>query len=148
MTIFENSKVSVKFDSTVPCIVWTPIEYMAGEEWRTPFVKGVDFLAEKIKTTPNLTWLNDTRKLTSVGLEDLNWLNKNVNDRCLQYGLKKVVFVLPENIFGKMAVKFYAKFTNSRTDNKFQIKAFRSYDDAVNWLKERTIGTLSEVPLN
>lgn len=147
MTIFESPKVSVKFDSTVPCIVWTPVEYIAGDEWRIPFNKGVDFLSQQIKRTPNIAWLNDTRKLKSVALDDLNWLNKNVNDRCFQYGLKKVAFVLPENVFGKMAVKFYAQFTNARSDNQFQIKAFRSYDDAVNWIKERATGKVEEVAL-
>jgi len=147
MTIFESPKVSVKFDSTVPCIVWTPVEYIAGDEWRIPFNKGVDFLAQQIKRSPNMAWLNDTRKLKSVALDDLNWLNKNVNDRCFQYGLKKVAFVLPENVFGKMAVKFYVQFTNARSDNQFQIKAFRSYDDAVSWIKEKTTGKIEEVTL-
>ena len=147
MTIFENAKVTVKYDSTVPCIVWTPLEYMAGDDWRIPFSKGVDFLVEKIKSTPKLTWLNDARKLKAVSLDDLSWLNKNVNDRCLKYDINKVGFVLPDNIFGKMAVKFYVQYTNARSDNKFQIKTFRSYGDAVNWLMEKSNVKIEEVTL-
>ena len=120
---------------------------MKGNEWRDPFNAGVNFLQEKIKTVPNITWLNDTRKLKTVSLEDLKWLNSNVNDRCYQYGLKKVVFVLPDNIFGRMAVKFYVEFTNRRTDNQFQIKAFRSYSDAENWLKAKSPVNIEEIKI-
>lgn len=147
MIIFKSPKVSVEFDSTVPSVVWTPIEFISGDEWRTPFNKGVDFLSEQIKKTPNMGWLNDTRKLKSVGIDDLNWLNKNVNDRCFQYGLKKVAFVLPENTFGRMAVKFYVQLTNSRSDNKFQIKAFRTYPEAVSWIKAGSTVSANEVSL-
>lgn len=137
MMIFENKSVTVKYDESVPCVIWTPLLFMKGDEWRNPFNKGVDFLQEKIKALPNLTWLNDARKLKTVPMEDLKWLNLNVNDRCFQYGLEKVAFVLPENIFGRMAVKFYVEYTNKRTDNKFQIRAFRKYEDAENWLRTK-----------
>jgi hypothetical protein len=147
MTIYEDANVTVKYDSSVPCIVWTPLQFMKDDAWRIPFMKGVDFLAEQIKTTPDITWLNDTRKLKSVQVEDLKWLNKNVNDRCFSYGLKKVVFVLPDNIFGKMAVKFYVEFTNARVDNKFKIKAFNSYTDAVSWLRAKSDVGAREVSL-
>lgn len=135
MIIFENEKVQVLYDEVVPCIIWKPIDFMKEDEWRTPFVKGVDFLEKKIKESPTLTWLNDSRKLKTVPMDDLKWLNENVNNRCFKYGLKKVAFVLPENIFGRMAVKFYVDFTNKRTDNQFQIRAFKEYTEAVNWLK-------------
>jgi hypothetical protein len=120
---------------------------MKGDDWKDPFNRGVDFLQQKIKTVPGLTWLNDTRKLKTVPMEDLKWLNANVNDRCFQYGLEKVAFVLPENIFGRMAVKFYVEYTNKRTDNKFQIKAFRRYEDAEYWLKTKVDAEANEVPL-
>lgn len=147
MLIYGNSSVTVTYDESVPCVVWTPLQFMKGEEWRTPFIKGLEFLSHKIKTTPNVTWLNDTRKLKMVSIEDLNWLNKNVNDPCFKMGLKKVAFVLPENVFGKMAVKFYVEFTNKRTDNQFQIKAFQEYSDAVTWLSASTNVNVQEVKL-
>jgi hypothetical protein len=147
MIIYENESVVVKFDSSVPCVIWTPLEFMKGDDWRIPFTKGVDFLQQKIKTCPEITWLNDTRKLKTVSIEDLKWLNPNVNDRCFQYGLHKVAFVLPENIFGKMAVKFYVEFTNMRSDNKFQIKAFGKYEDAEKWLKSNVDAEVKEVSL-
>lgn len=147
MLIYGNSSVTVTYDDSVPCIVWTPLQFMKNEDWRTPFVKGLEFLAGKIKTTPNITWLNDTRKLKMVTIEDLNWLNKNVNDPCFKLGLRKVAFVLPENVFGKMAVKFYVEYTNKRSDNLFQIKAFQEYTDAEAWLSAKVNAPAREVRL-
>lgn len=134
MVILENNLVKVEYDESIKAVVWTPIAFMKGDEWRTPFMKGVKFLQEKIAEVPTITWLNDTRKLKTVSLDDLTWLNKSVNDPCYKAGLKKVAFVLPNNVFGRMAVKFYVDFTNKRTDNQFQIKAFKEYEDAVKWL--------------
>jgi hypothetical protein len=136
MIIFESPKVTVKYDNSIPSVIWTPILFMSGDEWRIPFTTGMDFLEKEIKSTPNICWLNDTRKLKTVGIDDLNWLNKNVNNRAFKLGVKKVGFVLPENVFGKMAVKFYVEYTNKRSDNTFQIKAFVSYKDATEWLSK------------
>lgn len=134
MVILENNLVKVEFEESIKTVIWTPKAFMKGDEWREPFIKGVDFLENKIKEVPDITWLNDTRKLKTVSLDDLSWLNKNVNDPGYKAGLKKIAFVLPNNVFGRMAVKFYVDFTNKRTDNQFQIKAFKNYEDATSWL--------------
>ncbi|NJM14676.1 MAG: hypothetical protein HC896_04200 [Bacteroidales bacterium] len=66
MIIFENKAVKVHYDQSVPCVVWAPLQFMKGDEWRDRFIKGVDFLRQKIKTTHNVAWLNDTRLLKTV----------------------------------------------------------------------------------
>ena len=134
MVIFEDTTVKLEFDEAVPCITWKPLRFLAGETWRKPFEKGMDFMEVKIKQLPNIGWINDARLLKVVKPEDLLWLNRNVNDRAYNFGAKKVAFVLPESAFGKWAVKFYADFTNKRTDNKFQIKAFKTLEEARKWI--------------
>lgn len=134
MVILEDSNVKLEFFPEIPCIIWKPLKFLSGETWRKPFITGMDFMEEKIKTMPNLGWINDARLLKVVKPEDLMWLNSNVNDRAYRFGAKKVAFVLPQNVFGKLAVKFYADYTNKRTDNQFQIKAFVSLEDAQKWI--------------
>jgi hypothetical protein len=145
MVIFEDQSVKVEFLPEIPCIIWKPLKFLAGESWRKPFVKGMDFMEEKIKTIPNLGWINDARLLKVVKPDDLLWLNNNVNDRAYKFGAKKVAFVLPESSFGKLAVKFYADFTNKRTDNRFQIKAFKEIDEAQKWISAGTEADVKEV---
>ncbi|MBN1117974.1 MAG: hypothetical protein JXA77_12250 [Bacteroidales bacterium] len=133
--IFKNDQAIVTFDDQVPCVIWTPNGYIKGDNFREPFRVGIDFVEKKISTYPNITWLNDARQLKTVGRDDLNWLNENVNNRAYKLGVKKVAFVVPENIFGKWAVKFYVDFTNKRSDNSLDIRAFSSMGEAKNWLK-------------
>ncbi|MFO7370691.1 MAG: hypothetical protein R6X09_10520 [Bacteroidales bacterium] len=147
MVIFEDQSVRLDFLEDVPCIVWKPLKYISGDGWRKPFQVGMDFMEEKIKTIPNLGWINDARLLKVVKPDDLLWLNKNVNDRAYNFGAKKVAFVLPESTFGRLAVKTYADFTNRRTDNKFQIKAFLSIDEAKKWISAEVSVDSSEVSL-
>jgi hypothetical protein len=145
MVIFEDDCVRLEFEPEIPCIIWKPLKFLAGETWRNPFTRGMDFMESKIKEMPDLGWINDARLLKVVKPEDLLWLNKNVNDRAYKFGAKKVAFVLPESAFGKWAVKFYADFTNKRMDNQFQIKAFITVDDAKKWIKAAVISDIHEV---
>jgi hypothetical protein len=147
MLIYSDENVKLEFDASVPCISWVPIKFLAGESWRKPFEIGMDYMQEKIKTMPNLGWINDARLLKVVKADDLLWLNKNVNDRAYKFGAKKVAFVLPENVFGKWAVKFYADFTNKRMDNKFQIKAFKTMEEAKKWIKSSVDIQIDEVKI-
>jgi hypothetical protein len=134
MIIFEDNTVKLELDADVPCIIWKPLKFLAGDGWRKPFEKGMDFMEIKIKEMPNLGWINDAALLKVVKPDDLLWLNKNVNDRAYNFGAKKVAFVLPDNAFGNWAVKIYADFTNKRSDNKFQIKAFNTLGEAKKWI--------------
>jgi hypothetical protein len=143
MIIYADDSVKLEFLPEVPCIIWKPLKFLAGESWRKPFQTGMDFMESKIKSMPNIGWINDARLLKVVKPDDLMWLNSNVNDRAYQFGAKKVAFVLPESAFGKMAVKFYAEYTNKRTDNQFQIKAFASLEEAEKW-----IGATANVDVN
>jgi hypothetical protein len=145
MVILEDATVKLEFLPDVPCIVWKPLKFLSGEGWRKPFITGMDFMEEKIKTIPNLGWINDARLLKVVKPDDLMWLNTNVNDRAYRFGAKKVAFVLPENVFGKVAVKIYADYTNKRMDNQFQIKAFGTLEDAQRWIRISTGADVNEI---
>lgn len=134
--IFQNEKVTLTFDESVPCIIWTPVGVIRGDIFKDPFKAGMDFIEASVKRYPKINWLNDARKFKNTGREDLLWLNKNVNDRAYKLGTQRVAFVLPNNIFGKWAIKTYVDFTNQRSDNKLDIKAFSDIEEAKFWLKE------------
>lgn len=134
--IYQNEQATITYDETVPCIIWTPTGFIKGDNFKEPFKAGMDYMEQKIKEEPNLCWLNDARKLRTVSQGDVKWLNENVNDRAYRMGVKRVGFVLPENIFGKLAIKIYVDFTNKRSDNSMEIKAFKTPEQAKEWLKE------------
>jgi hypothetical protein len=134
MIILEDSNVKLEFLPEIPAIIWKPLKYLSGVSWRIPFITGMDFMEEKIKSIPNLGWINDARLLKVVKPDDLIWLNTNVNDRAYHFGAKKVAFILPDSVFGRLAVNFYVDYTNKRTDNQFQIQAFKTFEDARKWI--------------
>jgi hypothetical protein len=147
MVLYEDKLVRLEFDESIPCVVWQPIEFMEGEQFKRPFVIGMDFFERKIADLPTLSWLNDTRKLRAVKTDDVKWLNINVNERAASFGARKVAFVLPENIFGKMSVKLYVEFTSRRNNNNLAIKAFNNIDKARTWLKSTSDIPVGEVSL-
>lgn len=148
MILYEDPKVIVEYDPIIPCVIWTPIDFMSGDAFREPFNKGMEFYEEKIKEIPTIGWLNDTRKLKTVRIDDVKWIDDAVNIRGLKAGVKKVAFVLPENVFGRMGTRLYVEFTTRRPDNTMEIKAFKTIAEAKLWLKGTAVTSrLDEIKL-
>lgn len=136
MIIHEDKKVRIEFDATVPCVCWTPLDFMNSEEFRNSFNIGTNFFVQKIKEVKNLSWLNDTRLLVGAKPDDIKWLDDNVNRKCFLAGIKKVAFVLPEKPMGRMGIRIYAFMTSkSGAFKDMEVKAFEAIDDARAWLK-------------
>lgn len=136
MIIHEDKKLRIEFDPSIPCVCWTPLDFMNSEEFRNSFNIGTDFLVKKIREVPNLTWLNDTRLLLSAKPDDIKWLDNNVNKKCYDAGVRKVGFVLPEKPMGRMGIRIYAFMTSkSGVFKGLEVKAFEAIEDARSWLK-------------
>jgi hypothetical protein len=148
MILFKNENVTVEFDPTIPCAVWTPVGYVYGDDFRDPFLIGIDFVADKIKEYPSIGWLNDVRRIKSPKKEDVEWVNNKANNIAERIGLKKFAFVPPEDVFGKMAIRLYAFMTNKMGNSKLEIKAFATIEEARLWLKGIKGVELNEIKLS
>lgn len=137
MKIHEESYGYIELIEDVPCVAWVPMGYSKSEDFRKLMMIGVDYYGQKKKEISNLVWLNDSRKMKVIGKEDQDWLESVVNMQAQKNGLKYMAFVLPDNIFGKIAVKLYVEATLKKMD--MTIKTFNSYDKALAWLKETTM---------
>ncbi|MDX1920007.1 MAG: hypothetical protein SFU25_04640 [Candidatus Caenarcaniphilales bacterium] len=109
---------------------------MESIDFTESFQVGIEFYVNKIKELPSLGWLNDTRKVKGANPKDVLWLDKNANDQAYKVGGKKIAFVLPENIFGRLSIRTYTLMTKKRRDNTFKIKTFETMEEAKNWLKD------------
>ena len=148
MILFKNENVSVEFDESVPCVIWSPSGYIFGDDFRNPFSTGVDFIVDKIKRYPTISWLNDVRKIKSPKKEDVEWINNKVNNIADKIGLKKIAFVPPEDVFGKMAIRLYTFMTSKMGNGKLEIKAFATIEEARLWLKGIKGVELNEIKLS
>ena len=136
MILFQSVNVIVEYDDSIPCVVWSPKEYLSGEVFRTSFSTGVEYIAQNIKRIPNIGWLNDIREMKPPKKEDMEWVLNYVNSRAKEVGLLKNAFILPKAAFGRMIIRTYA-FMSSKLiqDSKLQIKAFNTIEEARLWLK-------------
>lgn len=143
MIIYESPQVKVIFEEDIPCVTWIPSGFLKGDDFRKPFKEGMDFLEANFQKYKGINWLNDARNLKTAGIDDIQWLNKNVNDRAFRIGSTKVAFVIPESIFGKWGIRMYVEFTKRRSDNNLEIKAFNTGEEARQWLKGGNVSDVS-----
>lgn len=136
MDILKENYGEIIFNEEVPCVIWKPTKFMTSSDFRKLMSSGVDYYVSKKQDIPNLVWLNDSREMKVIGKEDQKWLEEVVNMQAIENGLKYMAFVLPENIFGKIAVKTYINSTLDNKENDLTIETFSNYDKAVAWLKE------------
>lgn len=137
MILLENEKVCVKFDQSIPAVVWTPLEEMSDEEFREPLRVGVRFFQQNIDKYPNMGWISDTYNCKTVKLDDVNWAAQEINLAYVSAGGTKVAFVFPENIFARMALRLYSKYTNSTMRGMLEIKVFDDFESAKHWIQEK-----------
>ena len=135
MILYKTDTVKVEFDSSTPAVIWRPTEFMSSEEFRKPFEIGIDFYIDNFQKIPGLGWLNDTRLLKPVKPDDVYWLDKHVNDRVYSLGSQRIAFVLPESVFGKMAIKMYINFTKLQRSQVMSVEAFETLGEAKLWIK-------------
>ena len=134
MEIHEIENGKVEFNPEIPAIIWTAKGFMHSNEFRELTMKGVEAFIENKKQNPNICWLNDVRKMKVISGADQTWLNTKINDEVEKQGLRKLAMVLPENIFAKMA-QLYTEVALKRHKNNLEIKSFKEYNKAVEWLK-------------
>jgi hypothetical protein len=116
MILFSKSDtVTVEFDESIPCVVWKPTGFIPSEDFTNSFQAGVNFIRDNHKTLSITRWLNDGRKYSGANPLDVLWLNKNVNDPGVEYGVTKNAFILPEDPFARLSIRTYIFMTRKRS---------------------------------
>ena len=135
MEVHKVENGVVKFIEEIPSIVWKANGYMKSEDFRKLTMKGVEAFAKNKVEYSNICWLNDVRKMKVISRDDQKWLTTAINDEVEKHGLRKLAFVLPENVFAKLAIKLYIESAIRRHKDKLEIKSFNTYEKAAGWLK-------------
>lgn len=135
--LFEKKYGSIKLIEQVPCISWTPNGLMDCESFKTLMQAGISSYEEYMRKFPYLLWLNDARNLKFIGTEEQTWLAEFVNTKAQKNGLRHMAFVLPKNMYGRIAVKIYINNTLQQDKNVLTIKTYKKYDKAISWLNKK-----------
>ncbi|MCG8698302.1 MAG: hypothetical protein MI922_09630 [Bacteroidales bacterium] len=135
--LFEKKYGSIELIDQVPCISWIPNGVMDCESFKTLMQAGISYYEKYMNKYPYLLWLNDARNLKFIGTEEQTWLADFVNEKARINGLKHMAFVLPKNLYGRIAVRIYINNTLQRDKNMLTIKTFKKYDKATDWLTQK-----------
>lgn len=137
MIIYQNKSGVIEYDSITPCVTVRFEGFMNSEEFRDFLNKGLDFLVSEMgKRKREILWLADTRKHEVQPARDTQWVSDVWNPKAFKAGLRHVAFVLPEKVFGQLAVNNYAKENDQKDESKMAIKMFGDPEKAKNWYKE------------
>lgn len=135
--IYSSDFVSVSFDSEIPCIIWKPLGSIPSEDWKKSFETGVKFIANNFdKFGGTIHWLNDTKLIQAVGIENISWLQDTANNFASSFDKMKIAFVYPKNKLGLIALTLYLRETYQR-GYKLPIGLFETENEAKIWLLKK-----------
>ncbi len=134
MILYQNEIIKVSFNYSIPCIIWKPNGDISSEIFRDSYIKGMDFIEEKILDIPEIKWLNDCNNLHTIKLNDMLWYIKNLNHRIAKFGVKRVAFVLPHEKQSRIRIKLFVYIIRIRFGNRIKINSFFQEEQATNWL--------------
>lgn len=107
---------------------------MTSEQFRSFLDRGLDHFVEKKQNHGKLFWVADTRKHAVRPDEDIRWVSDDWNPRAIAAGIYHLAFVVPENIFGNIAVKKYAENTVKKGDS-IDVQMFGGLQSAKDWCR-------------
>jgi hypothetical protein len=126
---------TLDYDTTVPCIIFSPIGFVTDEEFKNFLNLGLQFMVEKKKVHGKMAWLADTSRLGALLSEE--WAAKDWNPRALAEGIYHVAFVLPRDVFGQMPVENYLEMNKeNQSSAKMSTAMFEDLESAKGWLRD------------
>lgn len=126
MIVHQNSNVKIEYDPATQRLTQTWTGFIVSKEFRAAIDITVDFANQN----PVVAIVSDTLNQGVVKPEDTEYAAA-VMPSLFATGLKKMAFVLPENIFTQFSLKRFA----SKDENE-NVQYFRSLGDADNWLNK------------
>lgn len=75
--------------------------------------------------------LVDNSQLHMLSIENRVWIQKTWFPKALKAGLRRIAFVMPDNIFGRVATVNANRYA---TDKRLQIRYFTNQKEALFWL--------------
>lgn len=73
--------------------------------------RGLELYQQYAARFPDLGWLSDTRRFGAMLPADQHWAATDWNARAWAAGIRHLVYVQPETIFGQIALQQYARTT-------------------------------------
>lgn len=83
-------------------------------------------------------WLLDLSRATSPTISDQNWTTDLLGQNLLQSHIRKIAFVLPDDLFMEVITEKVSTKVKMLTNNQIQIGRFSNLEVAQQWLGSRS----------
>ncbi len=127
ITIMETPAASLFVYPEKRIVHHTVHKFIYGEDFRNLMTKGADiFIKHKCNK-----WLSDDRSNSALKKEDVEWGQKNWENRILEKGWEYWALVMPEKTVGKMNMQ---KIVERYKSKGVEVKIFSDVDEGFEWL--------------
>lgn len=134
--ILTERWVTLLFDPTIPCLHSQWHQGVTSEQFRSVVLQMKDYVIQHQAQHQSIQMLTDIRKIGVVRKEDAEWVANEVDPILHKAGMRKVAFVVPENMFTVFSVHNYQQQTHQQNDDLIQSRVFCEIAEAKQWLKE------------
>lgn len=125
----------------VPCLIVAWYSFANSEQFRFLMNRGLELYAAEAQRTQPLGWLADTRGVSAIRVADQEWLDKDWNPRAYTAGIRHVSFVVPETVFGQMAVNNYSDKATASSSYTITPDQHRTLAEAKTWLHNELLSS-------
>ncbi|HEY9047513.1 MAG TPA: hypothetical protein VIN08_16520 [Ohtaekwangia sp.] len=132
--IYTREYVVLDYDSSVPCVIATRLEFIAIQEFEDYLNFGLDFMKEKIKETGRMLWLVDLRFSSITHPDSVQWLIESWNPRAFEAGIKHIALVVPDEEWVKVPAEEYCEETEKKQG--ITTVCFKDVESARRWFME------------
>lgn len=95
----------------LPCLLVRWHGFANSRNLRFLLDKGLELYQQYAPQYPGLGWVTDARQFGAMLPADQHWATTDWNQRAYAAGIRQLVFLTPENIFGQIAIRQYAQNT-------------------------------------
>lgn len=87
-----------------------------------------------IKINNAVCWLADFTRLSTPNMHDQKWTASVLSESLLVTKLRKIAFLLPDNLFMEVVIEKITEQLLQKTDNQIKVGLFSTLDLALEWL--------------
>ncbi|OUJ76111.1 hypothetical protein [Hymenobacter crusticola] len=137
LTLASEPYGAVLFAPEVPCVIIQWHTFANRQQFRSLMDRALAAYQTEIAQHPApIGWIADSRQLSALTPDDQAWCETDWNPRAYAAGVRYIGIVIPESIFGKIAVQQYVTNVLHNDHYTFETRTFSTVSETKKWLKQ------------
>jgi hypothetical protein len=129
MLIEDKPHCTIEYDPTLKCVIQTWKGFAGSENFRAAILKTIEVFEQREAQSI----ISNTQNSKVVSPADADWVAGYANPILISHGLRKIAFIVPENVFARRSVDHF------RDETKGQALATQYFADLATaraWVSE------------